>query len=100
MGVGLLWIPFRAGSEARGWQLTWTYYERLFSWAPGAIGDSAIWLVALCLALLVLASWRGQRWLVAWPDLSVWRQGLLLGLGAVLILIFAPGGSGFIYFVF
>lgn len=98
--IVLLWIPFRAGSEPEGLATTLDILFRLFSWAPGEFSEANLRLVGGILLLLVIGSLWGERLFVRWNSIGfIWRGGLL-ALSAILLLLLAPGGSGFIYFVF
>ncbi|MEQ9366934.1 MAG: MBOAT family O-acyltransferase [Leptospirales bacterium] len=98
--VALLWIPFRAGSEADGFTVTVELLQRLFSWVPGDFREADVRLVAVFLLLLLIGSARGETLFRAWSRIGLPWRGALLALGTIWLILLAPGGSTFIYFVF
>ncbi|MCR9144688.1 MAG: MBOAT family protein [bacterium] len=98
--IVLLWIPFRAGSEADGFAVTAEVIQRLFVWTPGDFREADLRLVVGFLALLGIGSIYGERLLGFWDRLALPWRGALLAIAAILLLLLAPGGGAFIYFVF
>ena len=98
--IVLLWIPFRAGSEPGGLALTWTIFERLFTLVPGEFSEAGLRVVVGALLLLGVGSVWGERLFAWWNSVGLVARGCLLAAGVIVLLCVAPGGSGFIYFVF
>ncbi len=98
--VTLLWVFFRAGSFPDGFVRSGLVFHRLVSWSPGSFSESDLRFVVLSYIMLI-ASARWFKTLEAWARRA---DPLVLGGASALVgcvvLLAAPGSSGFIYFVF
>ncbi len=101
LGVVLLWIPFRTGSEADGFQKMLVIYERLLFFTPGPYAESSLRITLLALLGLMGGS-------LFYPNIRsffynkgpVWL-GFAGALSLILVTLLSPSGQGqFIYFVF
>ena len=100
LAVAGLWVFFRAGSYDDGFWRSLLIYERIFTMAPGSVSESAVRLVGASVLGLILVSLREDFVRMRFQRLSVPALGALGALGTLGILLFSPGSSGFIYFVF
>ena len=97
--VVLLWVPFRTGGDG-GFAATLMIYGRMFAGVAGPVSESLLRTVLLAVAALVIATLAAEK-------LRSRVQGApalpfaCLAVGVLfVILLAAPGGTGFIYFVF
>lgn len=98
--VTLLWVPFRAGSYADGFDRAWIVFSRMFHWSPGVFSESDLRFVVLSYIMLIGAAWcfrAVERWSMRVDPIVLGGASALVG---CIVLLFAPGSSGFIYFVF
>lgn len=102
--VALLWVLFRTGSSESAacsqFDCSLLIYERLFGGASGEFSERLLWWTVGALAALGLGGLAWERLRSFATRCNPWALGAAAALATLVLVWFAPGQGGFIYFVF